>query len=64
MGKAMLVMIVVVLFLYAYFDLRATPPERIHHTAKPVWFLIILVPFFGPVAWLVFGQRQPQSGGG
>lgn len=61
MGRVLLVFVVVVLLLFAFYDLIATPKDQVRFTAKPVWFLIILLPIVGPLLWLFFGAKR---GGG
>lgn len=58
MGKALLVMVGVVLLVYALFDLRAADKSRVQGLSKIGWLLVILVPYFGPVLWMLFGQRK------
>lgn len=64
MGRAILVVLMVVLLVYALFDLRSTPTARVQHLPKVVWALVILLPLVGPLLWLVVGQRAPKSPGG
>ncbi|EFQ82257.1 hypothetical protein HMPREF0063_12622 [Aeromicrobium marinum DSM 15272] len=59
MGKALLVVIAVVLVVYSFFDLLATPKDRVRFAPKFVWIvLVLLVPFVGPLAWIVLGTRR------
>jgi hypothetical protein len=58
MGKALLIVIVVVLFVYAVFDLIATPSERVRYLPKALWFVVLLAPVLGPVLWLVLGRTR------
>jgi hypothetical protein len=62
MGKALLVVIVVVLFVYALFDLIATPSERTRYLPKPLWFVALLLVPIGPLVWLVVGRVRPLPG--
>ncbi|MDR7087888.1 hypothetical protein J2X11_002727 [Aeromicrobium panaciterrae] len=70
MGKALIVAIGITLFVYALFDLIATPPDRVRFLPKPLWFLILLLAPVGPLLWLFFGRLKPaappkpSSGGG
>ena len=70
MGKALIVIVIVVLLVYAFFDLLATPAERTRFLPKWLWFALVLVPVVGPVLWMLFGQRRdrpkppPPPGGG
>jgi hypothetical protein len=69
MGKALIVIVIIVLLVYAFFDLLATPSERTRYLPKWLWFALVLVPVVGPVLWMLFGQRRdrpsppPPSGG-
>ena len=59
MGKALIVVVAVVLLVYAFFDLLATPTQRVRMLPKLVWFaLVVLVPFIGPLLWVFFGATR------
>ena len=58
MGKALIAIVAIVLLVYAFFDLVATPKAKVRGLPKPAWFLVILVPFVGPVTWMFLGTRQ------
>jgi hypothetical protein len=71
MGKALLVVVGVVLVVYAIFDLLATPRQQVKVLPKIFWFVLVLVPFVGPLLWIFVGHgrqvpppRQSGSGGG
>jgi phospholipase D-like protein len=64
MGKALLVVIVVVLFVYALFDLIATPSKRTRYLPKPLWFVVLLLVPIGPLVWLGVGRVRRLPGGG
>ena len=59
MGKAVLLVLGIVLLVYAIFDLIATPKEQVKLLPKIVWFLLILVPFVGPLLWMLAGHAKP-----
>lgn len=70
MGKAVLLVLGIVLLVYAIFDLIATPKEQVKLLPKIVWFLLILVPFIGPLLWMLVGHikqapppQQRNTGG-
>lgn len=64
MGKALLVVIVIALLVYAVFDLIATPPSRVRYLPKPLWFVVLLLAPIGPLLWLYLGRiRTPKPGG-
>jgi hypothetical protein len=58
MGKALPIVVALVLLVYAFFDLYATPSARVRYLPKWTWFLLVLVPLFGPLLWLFFGSAQ------
>jgi 8-oxo-dGTP pyrophosphatase MutT (NUDIX family) len=61
MGKALIVIVVVVLLVYAFFDLVATPSTRVKYLPKLVWFaVVVLVPVVGPLLWVLLGQRRDR----
>ena len=64
MGKFFLAAASVALFVYALFDLIATPRHQVRGPVpKPLWFVIIVVPGLGPILWLVYGHRRTGSAG-
>ena len=59
MGKALLVVVAVVLLVYALYDLMATPREQIAVLPKWLWLaVVVLVPWAGPVLWMLAGTRR------
>ncbi|OUZ07844.1 hypothetical protein BHE97_15825 [Aeromicrobium sp. PE09-221] len=65
MGKALLVVVGVVLLVYALFDLLAAPKARVRHLPKLAWVaVIVLLPYAGALLWIFFGQarQRPSSG--
>ncbi|WP_082556037.1 PLD nuclease N-terminal domain-containing protein [Aeromicrobium sp. Root472D3] len=58
MGKALLVVVAVVLVVYAIFDLLATPKGQVRVLPKIVWFVLVLVPFVGPLLWIFVGHGR------
>lgn len=63
MGKALIVVLGVVVFVYAFFDLIATPSRQTRFLPKPLWFVALLLVPVGPLAWIFFGQRRQKPGG-
>ncbi len=61
MGKALLVVVGVVLVVYAIFDLLATPRQQVRVLPKIVWFVLVLVPFVGPLLWIFVGHGRPAT---
>lgn len=70
MGKFVIIAFVIILLVFAIFDLMATPKERVRILPKPVWFVVLLIAPVGPLLWLLFGRKKPaappkpSSGGG
>lgn len=61
MGKALIVIVIVVLLVYAFFDLLATPAERVKYLPKWIWFIIVVLGVVvGPILWVLFGQRRDR----
>ncbi|MFY0408514.1 PLDc N-terminal domain-containing protein [Solicola sp. PLA-1-18] len=63
MGKALLVIIVVVLAVYSLFDVVATPRTSIRSLPKALWFVVVLVPVLGAILWLLFGKVRTRPAG-
>jgi hypothetical protein len=61
MGKALIVIVIVVLLVYAFFDLLATPSERVRWVPKFLWFVVVLLPVAGPLLWILTGQRRDRG---
>ncbi|MDP9465708.1 MAG: PLDc N-terminal domain-containing protein [Actinomycetota bacterium] len=55
-------LVVMGLFAYAVADLVKTPASAVRTLPKPLWFVVVLPPLFGPLAWLLFGRaRRPRG---
>ena len=55
-------LVVLGLFSYAVADLVKTPASAVRTLPKPLWFVVVLPPLFGPLACLLFGRpRRPRS---
>lgn len=61
MGKALIVVIGIALFVYAVFDVIATPPSRVRYLPKPVWFVVLLFVPIGPLLWLYLGRMRSTT---
>ena len=48
--------LLVVLAIYCWIELAQSAPRDVRQTSRGLWALLIVVPFFGPVAWLVYGR--------
>ena len=60
MGKALPIVVALVLLVYAFFDLYATPRHQVRYVPKWAWFLLVLVPVVGPLLWLFLGSNQQE----
>lgn len=59
MGKALIIVIAVVLLVYAFFDLLATDRAQVRALPKVAWLaIVVLVPFLGPLAWILGGTAR------
>lgn len=59
MGKALPIVFGVVLLVYTVFDLIATPSSQVRILPKPLWFVLLLLPFVGPLLWMFIGRAKP-----
>jgi NADH:ubiquinone oxidoreductase subunit 6 (subunit J) len=64
MAKFVLAVMGIALFVYAVFDLVATPRERVRYLPKPLWFVVVLLIGIGPLLWLLLGRERSAPGGG
>jgi hypothetical protein len=58
MGKAVLLVLGIVLVIYAIFDLIATPRQQVRLLPKIVWFVIVFIPFVGALLWIFVGHGK------
>ena len=51
------------LFVYCVLDVARSSPGNVRTLPKPLWFLVLLAPLFGPVSWLLAGRpaRRPKA---
>jgi len=61
--KALVVVAAVGLTIYCLFDVRGTAAALVRSLPKPAWFLVVLVPVVGPLAWFTAGRPQRQGPG-
>lgn len=66
MLKLLPVLIGIVLAIYSLIDLAMSPAASVRNLPKLGWFVVILVPFAGPIAWLTAGRptggERPPGG--
>jgi cytochrome bd-type quinol oxidase subunit 2 len=59
LGKALPIVVWLVLLVYAIFDIWAAPRAEVRHLPKPFWFAVaILLPIVGALLWLFFGTAR------
>lgn len=64
MGKAFIIIVAVALFVYALFDVIATPKAGVKYLPKLLWIVVLLlIPIVGPLLWLIFGQSRNRPAG-
>lgn len=62
MLRALPVLIAIILVVYCLIDLAQTPSEDVRSVSRPVWVVVILlVPFVGPICWLVAGRPNARE---
>lgn len=44
------------LLVYCVLDVARTSAGAVRTLPKPLWFLVLLAPLFGPVTWLLAGR--------
>ncbi len=56
--------IILVLYIYCWFEIAQSDPAEVRQIPRGLWALIVAIPFFGAVSWLIFGRpngtRRPQ----
>ena len=55
-------LVVLGLFSYAVADIVKTPASAVRTLPKWLWFVVVLPPLFGPLAWLAFGRPRKVRG--
>ncbi len=62
MGQAILGLVTVGVMIYALVDCWRSDDHEVRGLPRSLWFLVILVPLVGGIAWLVYGApRGPGS---
>jgi len=56
-------LLAVALLLHSFIDCASADARRVRNLPKAAWFLVILMPIVGPLAWLFAGRppRESQS---
>lgn len=55
------VILLVVLAIYCWIELAQSRSDEVRQLPKALWALFIVVPLFGPVAWLVYGRPNGEE---
>lgn len=63
MGQAILGLVTVGVMIYALVDCARSDDREVRGLPRPLWFLVILVPLVGGIAWLVYGAPRGPGGG-
>lgn len=63
MARALPVLIIVGLALYAFFDVQGTPAERVLRLPKPLWLGVVLIPLLGAALWFLLGRPDATPNG-
>ncbi|UPK74644.1 PLD nuclease N-terminal domain-containing protein [Nocardioidaceae bacterium SCSIO 66511] len=58
MGKALLVIAVLVMTIFAFYDVLATPRGATRRLPKWVWAVAAFVPVIGPLLWFIIGRPR------
>ncbi|WOP19049.1 PLD nuclease N-terminal domain-containing protein [Raineyella sp. LH-20] len=59
------VLIAIMLAIYCITDLAQTDSVKVNFMPKWMWFMaIVVLPFVGGLAWLIFGRGSFGGGGG
>lgn len=53
-----------VVLVYCVVDLVTTPRPLVRTLPKPLWFVVLLPPVFGPAAWFLFGRPSRAARAG
>ena len=63
MLKALVVVAAVGLTIYCLFDVRGSAADKVRGLPRRVWFLVVLLPVVGPLAWFTIGRpARPGPG--
>jgi hypothetical protein len=56
-------LLILALLVYCVLDIATTPREAVRTLPKPLWFLVVLPPVFGPAAWFLAGRPARGAAG-
>ena len=58
----LLTLVSLLLMAYAMLEIASTRPSDVRALPKPLWFVVVLAPVVGAVAWFVAGRPAPGTG--
>ena len=58
MGKALLVIAILVLTISAFYDVLATPRGAARRLPRWAWAIVAFLPVIGPGLWVLFGRPR------
>ena len=51
-------LVAIVLAVYCVLDVLTSPRSAVRTLPKPLWVLVVLLPWFGPAAWFLAGRPK------
>ncbi|WP_088290327.1 PLD nuclease N-terminal domain-containing protein [Kineosporia sp. A_224] len=64
MGQAIVGLITVGVMIYGLVDCWRSDEREVRGLPRPLWFLVILIPLVGGIAWLVYGAPKAPGATG
>ena len=61
MIRVLLYLGVLVLTVWALLDIAQTPARQVEGLPRLGWGLVVLAPFFGPLAWFLLGRTSDDT---
>lgn len=62
MARALPILIIIGLAVYSFFDVLATPPQRLRRWSRTAWLPIALLPVVGATMWFLLGRPRHSRG--
>jgi Phospholipase_D-nuclease N-terminal len=59
--------VAIVLYVYCWLEIGQSDPREVRVLPRLLWALVVVVPFFGAAAWLIYGRpngtgvREPSA---
>ena len=51
----------IVLLVYCWVEIAQSDPRQVRQLPRGLWALVVLIPFAGPLGWLVFGRPNGEE---